>query len=296
MNLNNKSGMYIGHILALCTVVVWGTTFITTKILLVDFVPTEIAMFRFILAFVFLNIIKPKRLHIKDFKKELVFAGAGLAGITLYFQTENLALTYTTAANVGVIISAVPFFTAIVSKIFFGGKNLTKNFVIGFVVAIIGVFAISYNGASELSLNPIGDLLTIAAAITWAFYCNFVNKIGQWNYPTIQVTRRIFFYGILFMLPITFFGDFSWDITRLSENGAWLNILYLGIVASGIGYATWNFAVNKIGTIKTSVYLYFSPVVTIIASAIILQEPMNFVTFLGAGLTTLGLIISAREK
>lgn len=286
---------YVGHLMALGTVIVWGTTFVSTKVLLAEFQAIEIAMFRFILAYIFLNIIKPARLYVKDWKREIIFAAAGLTGVTLYFMTENVALSYTTAANVGVIISTVPFFTAIVGRIFFGKEKFTKKFMIGFVIAITGIIAICYNGATELSLNPMGDILTVCAAIAWAFYSNFVEKIGRWSYPMIQVTRRIFFYGILFMIPITRIVPFQWDVARLS-NGVFLgNILYLGIVASGICFVTWNLAMKEIGTVKTTVYIYFSPAVTILASAIILDEPMTIVMFIGVILTTIGLIISEKE-
>lgn len=287
---------YVGHMMALGTVLVWGTTFVSTKVLLTDFQAIEIAMFRFLLAFIFLNMIMPARLHIGDWKRELYFIGAGITGVTLYFMTENVALVYTTAANVGVIISTVPFFTAIVSMLFFGGNKLNKKFMMGFLVAIIGIAAIMFNGATELQLNPKGDLLTIAAAITWAFYSNLINKISEWSYPMIQVTRRVFFYGIIGMIPFTIFMPFQWELTRLASGIYGGNLLYLGILASGICFVTWNLAVKKIGTVKTSVYIYMSPVITIIASAIVLEEPMNMVTLAGVILTTVGLIISNKSE
>lgn len=286
---------YIGHAMAFATVIVWGTTFISTKLLLNEFQPIEIALFRFILAFVFLNLIKPERLHIKDWKREKYFVAAGITGVTLYFMTENVALLYTTAANVGVIISTVPFFTVIVGRLFFGGKPLTKKFIIGFLVAITGIVAICFNGATELALNPLGDLLTIAAAVTWAFYSNFVNRISEWEYPMIQVTRRIFFYGMVFLIPFALLMNFQMDLSRFTSGVYLGNLLYLGIVASGICFVTWNLAVKMVGTVKTSIYLYMSPVVTIIASAIVLQEPMTIVTGIGVVLTTSGLLISSRD-
>ncbi len=287
---------YWGHGLAAGTVLVWGTTFIATKLLLADFMPIEIALIRFVLAFLFLNIIMPKRLHVREKGREKYFVLAGITGITLYFMTENVALLYTTAANVGVIISTVPFFTAIVSRWFFGGNKLTKNFLLGFLVAMLGIMAISYNGVAELALNPMGDLLTLAAASTWAFYSNFVNKISQWGLPMIQVTRRIFFYGILFLIPFAFFMPVTWEWNRFT-NGMYIgNFIFLGILASGIGFVTWNQGVKILGTVKSSIYLYMSPVITIIVSAIVLQEPMTIVTILGTGLTILGLIISGKGE
>ncbi len=290
-----KKMKYMGHLMALFCVIVWGTTFVVTKVLLTDFLAIEIAMFRFILAFAFLYLIKPQRLKIGEWKKEKYYIAAGLTGVTLYFLTENIALSYTTAANVGVIISTVPFFTGIVTMLFFKGKRVSRQFMIGFVVAMLGILAISYNNVNELSLNPLGDILTILAAITWAFYSNYINKISEFGYPMLLCTRRVFFYGIVFMIPATFAFPFQWNLERFLNPIYLGNILYLGFGASAICFVVWNLAIKRIGTVKSSIYLYLSPVITMIASAIVLQEPMTIVTYIGAALTTAGLVISGKS-
>lgn len=98
-----------GHLAALFTVLIWGTTFISTKVLLADFQPAEILFFRFALGFAALLLVCPRRLELNDPRQELLFAAAGLCGICLYYLLENIALTYTMASNVGVIISVAPF-------------------------------------------------------------------------------------------------------------------------------------------------------------------------------------------
>ncbi len=110
MNTKNT----IGHTAALFTVVVWGTTFISTKILLDVFRPVEILFYRFVMALIFLFILYPQFLNIREKKRELLFIGAGISGVTLYYLLENIALTYTMASNVAVIVATVPFFTGII--------------------------------------------------------------------------------------------------------------------------------------------------------------------------------------
>ncbi len=127
-----------GHIAALLTIFIWGTTFISTKILLVDFKPIEILFFRFLIGLIALLIIYPKRLKKTTKDQEITFALAGLCGVTLYFLLENIALTYSMASNIGVIISIAPFFTAILSDFVLKEKSLKSNFIIGFIAAKIG--------------------------------------------------------------------------------------------------------------------------------------------------------------
>ena len=134
-----------GHLAALFTILIWGTTFISTKILLVDFKPVEILFFRFVMGFLALFFVCPHRMKGADRRQELTFALAGLCGICLYYLLENIALTYTMASNVGVIISIAPFFTAILSHLFLKSEGkMWANFFIGFVVAMAGVALISF--------------------------------------------------------------------------------------------------------------------------------------------------------
>ncbi len=282
----------IGHFTALLTIVIWGTTFISTKILLTDFQPVEILFFRFIIGFLALFIINPHCLKSVSLKQEITFIAAGLCGICLYYLLENIALTYTMASNVGVIISVAPFFTAILAHLFMKSEEkLRANFFIGFAVAMVGIVFISFNG-SKLELSPKGDILAILAAFVWACYSILTKKISSYGYPIIATTRRTFFYGILFMIPALFFFDFDVRFTRFTNSTYLLNILYLGLGASALCFVTWNFAVKILGAIKTSVYIYMVPVITVATSVIILHEQITVLSGAGTLLTLVGLFLS----
>ena len=108
--MQNK--ILMGHLFALVTILLWGTTFISTKVLLRSFTPI---FFRFIMGLIVLFLIYPYRLKVTDKKQEWIFAGAGLSGITLYYLFENIALVYAPASNVGVITATAPFFTALLA-------------------------------------------------------------------------------------------------------------------------------------------------------------------------------------
>lgn len=281
-----------GHITALITILIWGTTFISTKILFADFTPIEILFFRFLLGLLVLIAIYPKRLRIKDKNQELTFAAAGLCGICLYYLLENIALTYTMASNVGVIISVAPFFTAVLSHIFLKTEEKLKaRFFVGFIVAMTGICFISFSG-SEFELNPVGDILAIIAAFVWAVYSLLTRKISSYGYNTIQTTRRIFTYGILFMLPFLLVFDFGLDVQRFVKPKYALNLIYLGLGASALCFVTWNYAVKVLGAVKTSVYIYIVSVITVVTSVIVLKEKVTWMAAIGIGLTLIGLFLS----
>ena len=281
-----------GHLSALLTILIWGTTFISTKVLLVDFQPVEILFFRFVMGLLALLVVYPHRMKGTTRRQELTFVVAGLCGVCLYYLLENIALTYTMASNVGVIISVAPFFTAILSHLFLKqDEKLRANFFIGFVVAMAGIALISFNG-STLQLNPVGDLLALLAAFLWACYSILTRKISSFGYNTILTTRRVFFYGILFMIPALFLFDFKLDLSRFANMTYLLNILFLGLGASALCFVTWNFAVKLLGAVKTSIYIYLVPVITVAASVLILHEPFTWMTGMGTVLTLAGLLLS----
>ena len=234
----------LGHFLAFITILIWGTTFTSTKILLLAFTPIEILFIRFVIGYIALLLLYPKRLKINDRRREWLFAAAGICGITLYYLLENIALTFTTASNVGIIVIIAPFFTALL------------------------------------------------AAMTWAVYSILAKKISELGFNTIQTTRRIFFYGLLFMLPMLFIMDFTLGLERFMVKDNLFNILFLSLGASAMCFVTWNTAVRLLGAVKTSVYIYLVPVVTVATAVIILKEPLTDILIAGALLTLAGLWLS----
>ena len=165
----NRGGM-TGHAAALLTIFLWGTTFISTKVLLTGLRPVEVLFLRFALGFAALCLLYPRRLRLAGRRQELWFAAAGLCGVTLYFLLENIALTCTLASNVGVLVSVSPMLTALLSHFLLRRERLRPLFFAGLAVALAGVAMVSYNGAAVLELNPRGDLLALLAAAAWSAY------------------------------------------------------------------------------------------------------------------------------
>lgn len=293
MNLNKPLA---GHLAALLTILIWGTTFISTKVLLDAFTPVEILFTRFLIGYLALWLVCPHGLRVPDKKQECYFAAAGLCGVTLYYLLENIALTYTLASHVGVITSIAPFFTAVFDMLFLGGKRPGARFFCGFVIALSGIFLISYRTDAAASFHLFGDFLAVASAAMWAGYSALTKKLGSFGHSTIQTTRRTFCYGLLFMIPCLVFTDFHLTLPLLAAPKNLLNLLFLGLGASALCFVTWNFAVRLLGAVKTSVYIYLVPVITTVASAAILQERLTVYTACGIILTLIGLFLSESKK
>lgn len=286
-----------GHTLALLTILLWGTTFVSTKVLLLhNLSPLEILFTRFVMGTCFLLLLYPKRLKGTTPKQELYFAGAGLCGITLYYLFENNALLYTLASNAALIASTSPFFTVLMAKFFLKDEEIRPQFFVGMVLSFVGVGLMSFSGSTELQINLKGDFLALLAAIIWSFYSIFSKKISSFGYNTIQTTRRTFMYGIVLMLPMLFFTDINFEADNYLNSTVIFNLIFLGLGASAVCFVTWNMALRALGAIKASLYINVVPMVTVIFSVIILNERITLMSGSGIALVLLGLFVSQFKK
>lgn len=308
--LENKTpSKFLGYFFAVISIFIWGITFVCTKHLLTCFSAFEILFIRFVLAYIFLWILYPHRLKLSTSENILV-ALAGLTGVTLYQFTENLALNFTTASNVSIIVSICPIFTAITTQLFLKEKHLTLNFCIGFVLAFLGITLVSFNGKINFNLSPKGDILALCSSLCWGFYSLLITIINRKPHNIIGMTRKIFFYAMIFMLPLLVLGIFSdnpksisyvelskiENINRFSSILNWILLCFLGIFASGMCFVLWNKACNILGTVKISTGLYLIPVVTIIFATIFLHEKLTLMGGIGSLLTIIGLWVSGGES
>lgn len=282
-----------GHLAAIGTVSVWGATFISTKVLLRHFTPTEILVLRFVLGLVALWVISPKRMPLKSRRHTLYFAGAGLSGLVLYYLCENIALNYGDASIVGVVVSSAPLFSGICAAIFLG-ERIRAGFALGFVIAISGICLISF-GSGSAHIQPKGLALSLLAAVAWGVYSTLTRKIAEYGYPTVGTTKLIFMYGVLMMIPIAAVSGFRLSALRTAGAIEIGNLLFLGLGASAICFVTWNFAVKVLGSVKTCAYIYASPVVTVILAAVILHEQLTLRAAAGMVLVLAGLVLSEHK-
>lgn len=294
MSLRDKK--IFGYLLAAACIFFWGITFVCTKYLLRDFTPLEILFYRFIAAYLGLWILRPKLEKIEA-RDNILFALAGFSGVILYQLFENIAINYTNASNVSVIVSICPLFTAIFSQLFLKEKHLSLWFVVGFLISITGVTLVCLNGNRTLEFNPKGDFLALFSAVCWGFYSVIISIINRKNYDQICSTRRIFFFAVLMMIPLMIFSDqknISANSVRFTNPLNIIYLLFLGLIASGFCFAAWNKACKIAGTVKVSCGLYLIPIVTIIFAFFVLGETISLFGAIGAAITIFGLFISER--
>jgi drug/metabolite transporter (DMT)-like permease len=280
-----------GHLLAAGTIIVWGTTFIASKILLKEFTPLQVMLMRFIVAYLTLFIFNHK-MQKTSLREELIFCSLAILGTTLYFFFENTALTFTFASNVSILLSVVPLLTALLAHFFTKDEKLHREILFGSIIAFAGVVLVVFNGTVVLRLNPLGDILTFGAALSWAIYSMILKKYVN-RYNPIYLVRRVLFYSVLTTLPLLLAEHRPFPFAALTSAPFIVSILILGVLGSGFCYVAWNIATTNIGIVTTNNYIYLNPFVTMVAAVLMLHEIITVMGIIGAVLIIGGVFIAS---
>lgn len=285
---SGKKSTWVFHLFAALSVVAWGLSLVSTRILLDHGLhPIEIYIYRFTLAYLAMLCFCHKKILSDSLKDELLFVACGLVAGSVYFIAENVALEYTLVTNVSLITSMPPLLTVLLVGLVYRTKRPGRGAYIGSFVAFMGVGLVIFNSSFNMALNPIGDLLSLLAAFCWAIYGLMIKPLSA-NYTEMFITRKIFFYGVLTAIPFLAVEPEISDPMILLEPACLWNLLFLSLICSMAAYLMWAVAIVKIGAVTASNYMYFQPVITMIFAMLALGEKITPVGYAGCAMILLG--------
>lgn len=293
--------VWLYHFVAILTIIVWGSTFVFTKMLLLSGLsPAVIFTLRFIIAYVLLLAFSLTRSSHRwmsaSWRDELLMAGLGLTGGSLYFLAENEALCYTTTTNTSLIVCSCPLVASMLIGWFYRSLRLSRLQMVGMLIAVVGLILVVMNGHFVLHLSPLGDLLAFIACLCWAVYSLLMVPANR-SYDAVFITRKVFFYGLLTIVPYFLWIE-SFDVATLTTLSAsvWGNLLYLGVVASMICFLLWTWVMDKLGAIVATNYVFVNPVSTIFFAWWLLDEPITSWFLLGTVLILSGMYLCDKRS
>ena len=280
-------------------VAIWGSTFVFTKLLLLSgLTPAQIFTLRFIIAYVLLLGYSLTRNHCwlsDSVKDELLMMALGVTGGSLYFLTENSSMNYTTTTNTSLIVSLSPLIASALISLFYTTERLNRIQMAGTLMAALGVAVVVLNGHFVLHLSPLGDSLAFSAALCWGFYSLLMIPANK-KYDTVFITRKVFFYGLLSMIPYYLFCPEETSNLPSFNSSSLLNLLFLGCVASMLCFLAWNWVMKKLGAVVATNYVYFNPVTTILFARVVLSEQITLYFLIGTLLILVGMYLADRKK
>lgn len=286
------------HAIAFLVVSIWGSTFVFTKLLLLaGLTPAQIFTLRFIIAYLMLLVFclwRGIRWMADSWKDELLMAGLGISGGSLYFLAENGAMNYTTTTNTSLIVCLCPLFASALISLFYKSQSLNRTQTFGTLMAAAGVVVVVMNGHFVLHLSPKGDALAFVACLCWAVYSLLMIPANA-RYDTVFITRKVFFYGLLSMIPYFIIRPGLNTHLLLGQPALLWTLLFLGCVASTLCFLAWNWTMKKLGAVVVTNYVYFNPVVTILFAWLLLSESITVYFLLGTLLILVGMYLSDRR-
>ncbi len=290
----------VPHLALFFVVMVWGSSFVFTKILLnAGLTAAQIFLLRFAISYVVLLTYsvfkKSHRWFARNWTDELKMVGLGITGGSLYFLAENSAMNYTSAINTSIIVNACPLFTALLVGFVYKSERISAHQMTGTVLSLVGMAIVVLNGRFMLHLSPKGDLLAFVACMSWVVYSLIMVKMSK-QYDSLFITRKVFFYGVLTILPYFIIDPGMPSLSLLVRTDVVLNLVYLSVISSVACFLLWNWAINKLGVVITTNYIYLNSPSTILFAWWLIDETVTPWVLLGTLLLIYGLYMINQKK
>ena len=283
------------HLVAFLTVAIWGTTFVSTKVLMINGLsPAQIFTLRFTMAYVLMFCFNHRRLFADSWRDEVLMVLLGITGGSLYFLSENEAMNYTTATNTSLIVCSCPLFATLLVRLVYRSSRIHIMQLTGSLLAFMGMIIVVLNGRFVLHLSPVGDALAFTACICWAFYSLLMKTMTD-KYSAAFITRKVFFYGVLTIIPYYILVPGVPSMAVLAQPVVVGNLLFLGCLASMICFLTWNWCISKLGAVKATNWVYFNPITTMIFASWVLGEKITIYFLIGAVCILTGMYMADRK-
>jgi drug/metabolite transporter (DMT)-like permease len=284
------------RILLLCAVVIWGWTFVATKILVAEIGPVEIFGLRLAIGLpVLAALVLVKRVPLRFARADAWPLLLGSAILTLHFLVQIAGMVTTTAINTGWIVSVSPLALAVLSFLFLR-ERIGWNGVAGLAVATLGILLLVSRGRlADLGwLRSTGDWLVLASAHTWAVYTVATRDLVRRRDPLAVTFGILLVAAALVAIPFAASGGLA-SVRALSPRGI-AALLYLGIPGLALGQWFWQEGVARLGAMRAGVYLYLEPVATLVLAVPLLGEPFSPFVALGGGLVLAGVYVGQRDR
>lgn len=291
----NRVFAYLGVLFA---VVVWGASFVATKVALTYVAPVTVVWLRFAMGVLILGVfvLARKQFALPQRKDLAYFALLGFLGITFHQWLQSTGLLTAQATTTAWIVATTPIFMALLGLLILKEKLGWLKWA-GIFLAAFGVLLVVSQGdlASLLqgSFGTPGDLLILISALNWAIF-SVLSRRGLQTQPAARMMLYVMGFGWLFTSFLFFSGPGLSDITNLTSDG-WFSVTFLGIACSGLAYIFWYSALQTLPAAQVGAFLYIEPLVTMLLAAVLINEPLLWASILGGAIILLGVWLVNRR-
>ena len=277
---------------ALFAVVVWGASFIATKIAVGQISPVAVVWLRFAMGIPILMVavVMRKQFAFPKGSEWLYFTMLGFLGITFHQWLQSNGLQTAQATTTAWIISTSPAFIAVLGWMVLKEKiNLQQSLGIG--LAMLGVLAVVSKGdLAALAVGKFGntgDFLILISSVNWAVF-SILSRHGLKNHPSTMMTFWVMTIGWL-LTSVAFIAGKNYVEIPLLDTRGWIAMIFLGIFTTGLAYIAWFDALAQLPAAQTGAFLFIEPLTSMVVASIILNEQVTLVSVLGGAVILFGI-------
>ena len=301
VNTSSKSIHFV-YISMVIATVFWAGAFIAGKMAAASFLPLTLTFLRFLftlpIIFLLLKIKEPENL-IPEKKQIPPLIVMGVIGTLAYHFFFFLALRYTTAINSSLIGATNPMVTTVLAVMFFKEK-INPSRIIGIAISLFGVFCVLTNLDPEIISSMvfnIGDIYMSLAVICFSTYMLLSRKyMVKYRISPFTATAYTFLICTVFSGILSFGFENPLAAILQAQPRVWLEILYMSVFASVLGYYIQLNSINVIGAPKTAMFINLVPVSTILLAALILKEQVSLLKVFSALIIIGGVYLASRPE
>lgn len=278
----------IGVAAMLFSVVVWGISFVSTKIALAAFGPMMLAFIRFAMGVGVLALLlrlQGKNFRVTQREVPLLIAG-GVIGVTLYFYFENNGLVHLPASDASLIVASIPIVSLLAEVVVFHRRMEVRE-GIGALLSFAGVYLIVREGL-RLTGRPAGYLLMAGAAASWVAY-GFLSRPVLERNDRLVVVFWHFVAGTLAFLP---FLPAEAQHVELLDGLILVHVVFLGVGCSALAYWTYQVAIHRLGVAVANVFINLIPFITVLAALVVLGEALSPLKWVGGAVVVAGVSLA----
>jgi len=284
------------YVSLLVVVAVWAGSFSAIKQLLDDGVaPRDVAILRYAIALPGFALIFWRSGGLPGLTRRdaVRVAAAGLVVVLGYHLFLNLGESHTTAGISALVVALAPAMTLILAAVV-GIERIGLRQIVGLAVAFVGVAVVVGLGSGEsLSFGSVkGPLLVLGAPLSFALY-NVLVKPLLARYDLLALTAATSLVGTVGLVP--FVRTSTLDTVTGSSGEVVALLLYLGVLATLIGYILWNVGLRGIGPTRAVSFAYAISPLAVTIGALTLGEPVTAWLVLGAALVVGGIVLTQRR-
>jgi drug/metabolite transporter (DMT)-like permease len=283
------------YILLVLAMICWGGSWVSAKIVISFAPPFTVGFFRFLTAsLLFLPILlvtHQKSIRSYTRREVYFFFSLGLVGVFGYGSLFLIGMQFTTSAQGAIIAGVNPTTVSLLAFLLLKERLAPKWRYSGFLFSFLGIVVlVGVQAFLEFQIGyVVGNLILLFGMLIWGLY-SILAKTRMKTHSALETTAMGIFFGTMLFFPGAMIEQF-WTLPIMTDPAFWVNVLYMGIFVTVLGFLFYFLGIKNLGASKAAVFISLVPVFGSLFSILLLSEPFYPTFLIGLILVIIGIFV-----